>query len=71
MSSTVAPLPSSVRGHAEQRADRHHAGAADAGDENAVGTIERGLRGLGQVAERCSADGSQRFALAQSSADGR
>ena len=37
MSSTLHALAFEVRGHAEQRADRDHAGAADAGDQDAVG----------------------------------
>ncbi len=37
-----------MRGHADQRADRDHAGAADAGHEQIVGTIERGGSGQGK-----------------------
>ena len=35
-------LPLDVRGHAEERADRHDTRAADPGDEDAVGTVEGG-----------------------------
>ena len=37
----AAALAFEVRGHADQRADRHHPGAADAGDEDAVGLGRR------------------------------
>ena len=36
-SSTLAALAFEVRGHRDQRADRHDAGAADAGDQQVVG----------------------------------
>ena len=38
-----------VSGHAEQGPDRHHAGAADAGDDDAVRAVERGQRGSGRT----------------------
>ena len=47
MSRTVHPFAFEMRGHPEQRADRHDAGAADAGDEDAVGLVERGMGGFG------------------------
>jgi hypothetical protein len=37
-----------VRGHRDQRADRHHAGAADAGDQQVVGAGPRVRGGPGQ-----------------------
>ena len=40
MSSTDDALALEVRGHAEQRADGDDAGAADAGDQDAVGLGE-------------------------------
>ncbi len=55
MSSTVHALALEVRRHAEQRADGDDAGAADAGDEDAVGLVGAGARGLGQRRERRSA----------------
>ena len=47
-----AGLAFDMRGHAEQRADRQHAGAADAADRDVVGPLQRGLRGrLRQIAD--------------------
>ena len=43
-----AALPFEMRGHAQQCADRHDAGPADAGDEDAVGLVESGMAGLRQ-----------------------
>src|SRR5712671_6205318 len=41
-----------MRGHAEQRADGQHAGAADAADRDVVGPLQRGTRGrLRQLAD--------------------
>ena len=52
MSSTRAALALEVRGHAEQRADGDDAGAADAGDEDAVGLARRaGSAGSGSARE--------------------
>src|SRR5262249_7628817 len=39
------------RGHAEHTADRHDAGAADAGDDDAVGLADRRQRRFGQRRE--------------------
>ena len=36
-------------GHAHHRANRHNARAADTGDNDIVGTVDRGLSGFGQV----------------------
>jgi hypothetical protein len=36
-----AGLAFDMRGHAEQRADREHAGAADAADGDVVGPLQR------------------------------
>ena len=47
-----AGLALDMRGHAEQRADRQHAGAADAADRDVVGPLQRGQRGrLRQIAD--------------------
>ena len=46
-----AALALEMRGHAEQRADGDHAGAADAGDQDAVGLVEGGQRRA--RADRC------------------
>ena len=47
-----AGLALDMRGHAEQRADRQHAGAADAADGDVVGPLQRGPRGrLRQIAD--------------------
>ena len=47
-----AGLALDMRGHAEQRADRQHAGAADAADRDIVGPIQRGPRcRFGQIAD--------------------
>ena len=47
-----AGLALDMRGHAEQRADRQHAGAADAADRDVVGPLQRGPRGrLRQIAD--------------------
>jgi hypothetical protein len=40
-----------MRRHADQRADGDHAGAADAGDEDAPGLLCRGQCGLGRAAK--------------------
>ena len=45
-----------VRGHADDRADGHHAGAADAGDHDAVRLVQRRQLGSGSCRE-------QRFGL--------
>src|SRR5699024_5934060 len=51
-----------VRGHAEQRADRHHAGAADAGDQDVVVTFEAARSRLGHASRRVVGfAGSRRF----------
>ncbi len=39
-----AGLALDMRGHAEQRADGEHAGAADAADRDVIGPIQRGPR---------------------------
>ena len=57
-----------VGGHAEQLPDRDHAGAADAGDENAISRRGIGQRGFGYRIERrrgCGAGLGQAFAFAQ------
>src|SRR6185437_16240343 len=41
-----------MRGHAEQRADRHHAGAADASDQYPIRLADRRQNRLRQIAER-------------------
>ena len=55
MSRIIAGLALDMGGHAEQRADREHAGAADAADRDVVGPIKRGLdvrlRQVADVAE--------------------
>ena len=51
MSSDGAALALQMRGHAQQRADGDDAGAADAGDEDAVGLVERRQRRLRQRGE--------------------
>ena len=56
MSRTVHALAFEMRGHAEQRADRDDAGAADPGDQDAVGLVERGMRGLGQCRQAVLAE---------------
>src|SRR5258708_39150542 len=40
-----------MRGHADKGADRDDPGAADPGDEDAVGLVERGQGGLGEGRE--------------------
>ena len=44
MSSSMHALALDMRGHAEQRADGDDAGAADAGDQDVVGAVERRQR---------------------------
>lgn len=44
-----------MRGHADQRANGDHAGAADAGHQQVVGTVERCRLGQGSVAARPAA----------------
>ncbi len=47
-----AGLALDMRGHAEQRADGEHAGAADAADGDVIGPLERGPRQrFGQIAD--------------------
>ena len=60
-----AGLALDMGGHAEQRADRQHAGAADAADRDVVGPLQRGQRGrLRQIADVAEA-WSPRFAGAR------
>ncbi len=47
-----AALALEMGGHAEQGADGHHAGAADAGDDDAVGRVQGGRRRIGQSRQR-------------------
>ena len=47
-----AALALDMRGHADERADGHDAGAADAGDQDAVGLVDRRQGGLGQRRQR-------------------
>ena len=62
MSSDGAALALQMRRHAEQRADGDHAGAADAGDQDAVGLVERRQRRLRQRGEgRASLPAALRF----------
>ncbi len=56
-----------VPGHAQQRADGHHAGAADAGDQDVPRLLERAAEGRrGQVVEQAAALAAR--ALAQRAA---
>src|SRR5207245_1864882 len=45
-----APFPFEMRRHAEQRPDRHNPGPANAGDQDAVGLMERVIP---RVQQRC------------------
>ena len=46
----AAALALEMRRHAEDGADRHDAGAADAGDDDVVGALDGGKRRLGELA---------------------
>ena len=61
-------LPLQMRRHAEQRPDRHDAGAADPGDENAVGLGKGGQGRLGQRRQVVPIVEIGRAALAQAAA---
>ncbi len=60
-------LPLQMRRHAEQRPDRHDAGAADPGNENAVRLGKGGQGRLGQQRQVVSLVEIGRTALAQTS----
>ncbi len=65
MSSTLTALAFEMRGHAEQRADRDDAGAADAGDDDAV---RLGRGGRRRIRQRRKLAGLRLLRLAQSAA---
>ena len=63
-----------MRGHAEQRTDGQHAGAADAADGDVVGPLQRRprrrLRQIADIAEACVAKVCRRAAAQLAAVDG-